>query len=192
MIKKRLAIFASGSGTNAINLVNYFANHSSIEVGILISNKKDAPVVHSFESQGLDVFVLDKSKASEGKVLIDICQNQGIDFVILAGYLQKIPDELITAFPKQIINIHPSILPSYGGPGMYGMHVHKAVKKAGENLTGVSIHLVNEDYDGGQLIAQFYCPISSEDSPEEIAQKVQVLEHTYFPTVVENYIKLLS
>jgi|TARA_R110000737_G_scaffold98184_1_gene132428 phosphoribosylglycinamide formyltransferase-1 len=191
MIKKRLAIFASGSGTNAINLVNYFTNHSSIEIGILISNKKDAPVVEACEKLGLDVFVLDNEKANQGSVLSSICLNQGIDFVVLAGYLRKIPDAFIAEYPKQILNIHPSILPNYGGEGMYGMRVHEAVKVAGEKLSGMSIHLVNSDFDGGQLIAQFYCSISATDTPKDIARKVQILEHAYFPTVVENYIKLL-
>jgi phosphoribosylglycinamide formyltransferase-1 len=191
MIKKRLAIFASGSGTNALNLVHFFSKHPTIEIGILISNKKNAPVVNACESLGLDVFVLDNEKVNQGTALNSICQNQGIDFVVLAGYLRKIPDEFIAAYPRQIINIHPSILPNFGGAGMYGMRVHQAVKTAGKKKSGISIHLVNHEYDDGELIAQFYCPILPNDSIEEIAKKVQVLEHAYFPTVVENYIKLL-
>lgn len=191
MIKKRLAIFASGSGTNALNLVNFFANHPFIEIGILICNKKDAPVVEACENLGMDVFVLDNEKANQGEVLLTICQNQGIDFVVLAGYLRKIPDVFIAKYPRNILNLHPSILPNYGGAGMYGMYVHEAVKAAGEKQTGISVHLVNSDYDSGQLIAQFYCSILPNESVVEIARKVQILEHTYFPTVVENYIKLL-
>ncbi|MFA7272416.1 MAG: formyltransferase family protein [Crocinitomicaceae bacterium] len=191
MIKKRLAIFASGSGSNALNLVDFFANHAEIEIGILISNKKEAPVVEACERLGLDVFVLDNEKVSQANVLSSICQNQGIDFVILAGYLRKIPDEFIAEYPNRIINIHPSLLPNFGGPGMYGMRVHQAVKESGKNNTGISIHLVNQEYDKGQLIAQFYCSVDNADTSEMIAKKVQILEHTYFPTVVENYIKLL-
>jgi phosphoribosylglycinamide formyltransferase 1 len=191
MIKKRLAIFASGSGSNALNLVDFFANHAEIEIGILISNKKDAPVVEACERLGLDVFVLDNEKVSQANILSSICQNQGIDFVVLAGYLRKIPNEFIAEYPNRIINIHPSLLPNFGGPGMYGMRVHQAVKESGKNNTGISIHLVNQEYDKGQLIAQFYCSVDPSDTAEMIAKKVQVLEHTYLPTVVENYIKLL-
>jgi phosphoribosylglycinamide formyltransferase 1 len=190
MIKKRLAIFASGSGTNALNLVNYFTNHPFIEIGILISNKKDAPVVGTCENLGLTIFVLDNEKVKQGDLLISICKNQGIDFVVLAGYLRKIPNEFIAKYPNQIINIHPSLLPNFGGPGMYGVHVHKAVKAAGEKQSGMSVHLVNGEYDDGQLIAQFYCSVLPSDTDATIAHKVQVLEHSYFPIVVENYIKL--
>ncbi len=190
MIKKRLAIFASGSGTNAINLVNYFANHSFVEIGILICNKKEAPVVKACENLGLDIYVLDNEKAGQGSVLTSICQNQGIDFIVLAGYLRKIPEDFISEYPDQIINLHPSLLPKYGGEGMYGTKVHEAVKSAGERNTGISIHLVNAKYDDGEMLAQFYCVISESDTVEDISKKVQQLEHTYFPIVVENYIKL--
>lgn len=189
MIKKRLAIFASGSGTNALNLVNFFANHSLIEIAILICNKKEAPVVVACEKLGLDVFVLDNEKVSQGSILMEICRNQGIDFVVLAGYLRKIPNDFIATYPFHILNIHPSILPEYGGAGMYGQKVHEAVKAGGEKKSGISIHLVNEEFDKGQMVAQFYCAIQPNDTTEEIARKVQILEQTYFPIVVENYIK---
>jgi len=188
MIKKRLAIFASGSGTNALKLVDYFANHPFIEIGILICNKKEAPVVEAFEKVGLNTFVLDNQKASQGKLLLSICQNQGVDFIVLAGYLRKIPDEFIAKYPKQIINIHPSLLPKFGGSGMYGMRVHEAVKAAGEKFSGISIHLVNANYDDGRIIAQFYCDLSENDAAVDISKKVQRLEHTFYPIVVENYI----
>ena len=190
MIKKRLAIFASGSGTNALNLVNYFSNHPLIEVGILISNKKYAPVIEAFEKIGLDVFILDNEKVSQGKILSEICKNQGIDFIVLAGYLRKIPDEFIAEYPKKIINIHPSLLPKFGGNGMYGLRVHEAVKAANEKYSGISIHLVNTDYDDGQMIAQFICALNKKDTAIDISKKIQILEHSYFPVVIENYIKL--
>jgi phosphoribosylglycinamide formyltransferase-1 len=188
MIKKRIAIFASGSGSNALNLINFFANHASIEVGIILSNKKDAPVVAACEELGLDVFVLNNSEVSEGERLIKICQNQGIDFIVLAGYLRKIPNELIDEYPQQIINIHPSLLPKFGGAGMYGLHVHDSVVSMGENESGISIHLVNSYFDGGQMIAQFFTPIKATDSAKEVEQKVRKLEIQYFPLVVEQYI----
>lgn len=190
MIKKRLAIFASGSGTNALKLVDYFTNHPYIEIGILICNKKDAPVVQAFEKIGLTAFILDNQKASQGKLLLNICKNQGVDFVVLAGYLRKIPDELIAKYPEQIINIHPALLPKFGGNGMYGMRVHEAVKAEREKFSGISIHLVNANYDDGQMIAQFYCNLSENDTVIDISKKVQRLEHTFYPIVVENYINL--
>ncbi len=188
MIKKRIAIFASGSGSNALNLINFFANHSAIEVGLILSNKKDAPVVDSCEKLGLDVFVLNNAEVSEGQRLISICQNQGIDYIVLAGYLRKIPDELIAEYPHQIINIHPSLLPKFGGAGMFGRHVHEMVVSMGEKESGISIHLVNSYYDGGQMLAQFYTPISPEDSAAIVEKKVRKLEIQYFPLVVEQYI----
>ncbi len=188
MIRKRIAIFASGSGSNALNLINFFANHQGIEVGIVLSNKKDAPVVSACEKLGMDVFVLNNAEVSEGERLISICQNQGIDFIVLAGYLRKIPNALIAAFPSRIINIHPSLLPKFGGAGMYGSHVHESVVSMGENESGISIHLVNSYYDGGQMIAQFFTPINSEDGAEAVEKKVRKLEAQYFPLVVEQYI----
>ncbi len=188
MIKKRIAIFASGSGSNALNLINFFANHPAVEVGIVLSNKKDAPVVNSCEELGLDVFALNNEEVSEGGRLVSICQNQGIDFVVLAGYLRKIPNELIDEYPQQIINNHPSLLPKFGGAGMYGAHVHEMVVSMGETESGISIHLVNSYYDKGQMIAQFYTPISPEDSAKKVEEKVRKLEIQYFPLVVEQYI----
>ena len=188
MIKKRIAIFASGSGSNALNLINFFANHPAVEAGIVLSNKKDAPVVNSCEELGLDVFALNNEEVSEGGRLVSICQNQGIDFVVLAGYLRKIPNELIDEYPQQIINNHPSLLPKFGGAGMYGAHVHEMVVSMGEIESGISIHLVNSYYDKGQMIAQFYTPISPEDSAKKVEEKVRKLEIQYFPLVVEQYI----
>ncbi len=189
MVKKRIAIFASGSGSNALNLINFFSNHSFIEVGIILSNKKTAPVVQACENLGLDVFVLNNEEVNDGQLLASICQNQGIDFIVLAGYLRKIPTELIKEYPHHIINIHPSLLPKYGGPGMYGKHVHEAVVLAKDTQTGISIHLVNADYDKGQLIAQFFTPIHNQDDTQAVEEKVKKLEALYFPMVVEKYIK---
>lgn len=191
MIKKRIAIFASGSGSNALNLVRYFAKHDSVEVGIILSNKKDALVVSTCEKLGLDVFILNNAEVSEGQRLISICQNQGIDFIVLAGYLRKIPNELINEYPNEIINLHPSLLPKYGGSGMYGSYVHAAVLEAGDKETGISIHLVNAEYDKGQMLAQFYTPLSKEENTTSILEKIKQLESTYLPIVVEKYITTL-
>lgn len=191
MIKKRIAIFASGSGSNALNLIHFFANHPAIEVGIILSNKKDAPVVNACENLGLDVFVLNNTEVSEGERLLSICQNQGVDFIVLAGYLRKIPQTLVDHYPREIINIHPALLPKFGGDGMYGEKVHAAVLAAGEKETGISIHLVNADYDKGRMLAQFYTPVASQENTATLLEKIKQLEATFFPTVVEKYILTL-
>ncbi|MFT5581047.1 MAG: phosphoribosylglycinamide formyltransferase-1 [Psychromonas sp.] len=188
MIKKRIAIFASGAGTNALNLINFFSNHSRIEVSLLISNKKNAPVIKNAEKLGVNVLSLDNEKVSKGEVLVDVCQNQGIDYIVLAGYLRKVPEELIAEYNEKIINLHPSLLPKHGGKGMYGMNVHEAVKSNKDEISGITIHLVNQEYDKGRFLAQFFTDIKPDNSPEDIAKKVQVLEHSYFPVVVEQYI----
>ncbi len=185
MEKKRLAIFASGSGSNALNLVNFFANHSTVEVAFVLSNKKEAKVLERCAQIGFTTKVIDNDFAADGEKMSRFCLNQEIDFIVLAGYLRMIPSELIQAFPNKIINVHPSLLPKYGGAGMYGMNVHKAVVEAGEKTSGITIHFVNEEYDKGQFIAQFHCALDTGDSAQDIAQKVQRLEHAYFPIVVE-------
>ena len=189
MEKKRLAIFASGSGSNALNLVNFFANHASVEVAFVLSNKKRKQrcllVVLEI---GFETKLVDNDFAADGMSMTTLCQNEKIDIITLAGYLRKIPNQLVEAYPNRIINIHPSLLPNYGGAGMYGMNVHNAVIAAGEKQSGMTIHFVNEQYDEGQYVAQFFCALSSSDKPEDVAKKVQSLEHAYFPKVVEQVV----
>jgi phosphoribosylglycinamide formyltransferase-1 len=185
MSKIRLALFASGSGSNAINIIDHFNGHSSVEIAFVLSNKKDAPVIEKSQMRSVETIILSNDLVSQGQVLIDICKEKAIDFVILAGYLRLIPSDFIHYFHERIINIHPSLLPKFGGQGMYGDHVHNAVLNTGEKETGISIHFVDEDFDQGRLIAQFYCPVNEEDTLDTIKNKIQQLEHSYFPVVIE-------
>ena len=189
MKKIKLAIFASGSGSNAKNIINYFYNHPTIEVSFILSNKSDAPIVSWSKENNLKVIVLSNEEVNNGELLIQHCIENDIHTIVLAGYLRKIPADFIRHYNEKIINIHPSLLPKFGGKGMYGVYVHEAVKAANENQTGITIHYINENFDEGRFLAQFYCPISPEDSVEMIQAKVHDLEHNYFPIVIENSIQ---
>lgn len=188
MNKTRIAIFASGTGSNAINLIHHFKNHASIEVGFVLSNKKDAPVLASAKELGIEVLYHSNADVSNGAFLVKLCKSHKIDWVILAGYLRLIPTQLIQAFDNKIINLHPSLLPKYGGKGMHGVHVHEAVMINNEIESGITIHFVNEEFDKGRVIAQFTCSISDKDSVASLAQKIHVLEQSYLPTVIEKTI----
>ncbi len=185
---KRLAILASGSGSNAEKIMEYFQDSEKGEVAIIGSNKTDAFVLERAKKFNVPTFVFNKAELTYGKVLEEL-RKAKIDWVILAGFLLKVPEELIAAFPEKMINIHPALLPSYGGKGMYGMNVHRAVKAAGETHTGITIHLVNENFDEGKIIFQSATEIGPKDSPEDIAKKVHELEHKYFPEVIESLLK---
>lgn len=185
MGKKSLVIFASGTGSNALNLVNFFATHPAVEVAFVLSNKSSAPVVEKAENLGIPVKVINNELAADAAEMLRICSPNEIDFIVLAGYLRKVPEAFVAAFPNKIINVHPSILPNYGGPGMYGKHVHEAVVKAKEAQSGITIHFVNEEYDQGAYIAQLYCSLEKDETPSTLASKIQQLEHHYFPIVVE-------
>ncbi|SFN62096.1 phosphoribosylglycinamide formyltransferase-1 [Algoriphagus ornithinivorans] len=182
---KRLAILASGSGSNAEKIMEQFQKSTKGKVVLIASNKSEAFVLERAKKFDVPTFTFSK-KEMEAGVLLKKLQEEQIDWVILAGFLLKIPDELIRAFPERMVNIHPALLPNYGGKGMYGMHVHEAVKANGDQQTGITIHLVNEHYDEGKIIFQAATPVSKEDSPETIAQKVHALEHRYFPEVIES------
>jgi phosphoribosylglycinamide formyltransferase-1 len=182
---KKIAILASGSGTNAEKIMEYFQHSKKGKVVLVASNKKDAFVLERAKKFQVPTFVFSKSELESG-ILTDKLQSLGIDLVVLAGFLLKIPDNLIQAFPNQIVNIHPALLPNYGGKGMYGAHVHQAVKDSGDTETGITIHLVNEHYDEGKIIFQAAVQVSPIDSSDDIAQKVHQLEHKYFPNVIES------
>ncbi|HLW40195.1 MAG TPA: phosphoribosylglycinamide formyltransferase [Brumimicrobium sp.] len=187
MKKKRIAIFASGSGSNAIKMLDFFKNSKQIEVALLLSNNKNAGVLEKTKNKIKQV-VISNEEAKNGGFIKSIMNDNNVDYIILAGYLRKIPEELIRAFPEQIINIHPALLPKYGGKGMYGMNVHKSVFENKEQESGITIHLVNEKYDEGKILAQHKVALSLEDTPEEIQKKVLEIEHKYFSSVVETYI----
>lgn len=181
----RLAILASGSGSNAEKIMEHFRHSTKAEVALVSSNKADAFVLERAKKFGVPTFTFSKKEMDAG-VLLAKLQAEKIDWVILAGFLLKIPDELIRAFPDHMVNIHPALLPKYGGKGMYGAHVHEAVKASGDTETGITIHLVNEHYDEGKIIFQAATAVTPEDTPDTIAQKVHALEHRYFPEVIES------
>lgn len=183
-----IAIFASGSGSNADKILSYFSGHSSIKVALIVCNRKEAGVWQIAENHGVKCCYSNKTSLYESNDIISLLQEEGIDWIILAGFLLKIPNNILESYPDKIINIHPALLPKFGGKGMYGLHVHKAVVAANESETGITIHLVNENYDEGRVIAQFSTPVSSLDSAEDVQKKVQQLEHQYFPKSIENYI----
>lgn len=188
MHKKRIAIFASGTGSNAINLIHHFSTNEQIEVAFVLSNKADAPVLNSAQSLGIPTFCYTNQQVADGVFLQSLCEKQRIDWVILAGYLRKVPTELIAAYPERMINLHPSLLPKYGGKGMYGANVHKAVLAAKEEQSGITIHFVNEEFDKGRIIAQLYCAVDQADDLQRLTEKIKWLEQSYLPLVIEKTI----
>lgn len=182
---KKIAIFASGSGTNAQNIMEYFKNNPDIGVEIVLSNKPEAKVLERAEKLDVPTVVFTKKQLYESSFVIDLLRGKKIDLIVLAGFLWLIPANLIQAFPEKMINIHPALLPKYGGKGMYGKKVLETVIENKEKETGISIHFVNEKYDEGRIIFQTKCRIDETDSVEEIATKVHLLEYQYFPEVIE-------
>jgi phosphoribosylglycinamide formyltransferase 1 len=181
----RIAVLASGSGTNAENIIRYFAKKKSVEVTAVISNKKNAKVLERASDLKIPTHHFDKKSFFEGEEVVTLLSEKA-DFIILAGFLLKIPQNILTAFPNKIVNIHPALLPKFGGKGMYGMHVHNAVKAQKEKETGITIHYVNENYDEGAIIFQAKTAVSSTDSAEDIAKNIHILEQKHFPNVIES------
>ena len=190
-MKKRIAIFASGSGSNAQKILEYFKDHSSAEVSIILSNNPDAYVLQRADNFEIPTHVFDRDEFYHSDDVLNLLTNLQIDLIVLAGFLWLIPANLIQAFPDRIINIHPALLPSYGGKGMYGSHVHQAVLEAKESESGITIHYVNERFDEGKIIYQAKYKIEPNDTIELIQFKGQQLEHLHYPKVIENIIKEL-
>lgn len=187
----KIAIFASGSGSNAENIIKYFANNEDVNIQLIVSNKEDAYVHQRAKNLGVESVTYSRSDFYHtGKVLECLLQ-KGIDFIVLAGFLLKIPENLLCAYPDKIINIHPALLPKFGGKGMYGDNVHKAVVESGDAESGITIHYVNENYDEGAVIFQAKCPVSATDSYEDVAKKVHALEYTYFPVIIDKLLNKL-
>ena len=183
---KNIAIFASGSGTNAQKIMERFENHPDIRVRLVLVNNPQAGVIQRAEKFGVPVVVFNRDQFSNNNEIVEMLLENNIDLVVLAGFLWLIPSAMVEAFPNKIINIHPALLPKYGGKGMYGDRVHQAVIEAGEHESGITIHYVNEKYDEGAVIAQFTCPVEKADSPDDLATKIHRLEHQYFPQVIED------
>lgn len=185
----RLAIFASGSGTNAENVSRFFRNHPDAEVKLILTNKKDAGVILRSEKLGIPCIIFDRKDFYETDTVLNQLKKHKIDFIILAGFLWLVPDYLLKNYPGKIINIHPALLPKYGGKGMYGQHVHETVLSNHETESGITIHFVNEHYDAGDIIFQARCSIDKDETPESLAMKVHELEYEYFPKVIEKLVK---
>ena len=186
--KIRLAVFVSGGGTNLENIINYFSADEQVEVSMVVSNKADAYALQRAKNHGIPNVVISRKQFAEDEATV-MAAVKDCDYIILAGFLVKVPDYLIDAYPKRIINIHPALLPKYGGKGMYGHHIHEAVKAAGEKETGITIHFVNNELDAGEHIAQFKVTLSDEDTADTIAAKIHELEQAHFPKVIESVIK---
>lgn len=189
---KNIWVFASGSGSNAEKLFAYFNRHPRYRITGLLCNNPQAGVAGKAQAAGVPVFTMDNAELREPGKLQQLLTGNGVDYIILAGFLRKIPDDVTRHFADRILNIHPALLPKFGGQGMYGMHVHRAVKEAGETETGITIHLVNEQYDKGRVLLQSSVAVEAGDSPEDIAHKVQELEHRHFAAACEAYFDSLS
>jgi len=189
---KKIAVFASGSGTNAQNIAEYFLVVRDIRVSLVLANKPDAFVLERAKKLGIPSLVFTRKEFYESEVILDALQRNKIDFIVLAGFLWLIPDYLLKAFSCRIINIHPALLPKYGGKGMYGDKVHQAVIQSGDKQTGISIHYVNDHYDEGEIIFQDSFDILPEDTAESIAKKVHALEYLHFPRIIEETIRAVD
>ncbi|TVZ56522.1 formyltetrahydrofolate-dependent phosphoribosylglycinamide formyltransferase [Lutibacter sp. Hel_I_33_5] len=184
---KRIVIFASGSGTNAENIIKYFQSSETILVTKVLTNNEHAKVIDKCKNLKINHLHFDKNAFSITDSVLNLLKTEA-DYIILAGFLWKIPSKIVEAFPNKIINIHPALLPNYGGKGMYGMNVHKAVKKNNDKESGITIHYVNENYDEGAIIFQAKTSIYANDTPEDIAKKIHKLEYKYFPKIIEKVI----
>ena len=184
-MEKNVAILASGSGSNAENIIRYFQNSKDIVFPLIISNKANAYVHERAKNLGVISYTFEKNDFENGKVL-DLLKEYHVNFIILAGFLLKVPDNLLQTYPDRIINIHPALLPKFGGKGMYGSYVHEAVVAAKEKESGITIHYVNENYDEGKIIFQAKCEVLSDDTADDVAEKVHALEYKFFPMVIES------
>jgi phosphoribosylglycinamide formyltransferase-1 len=188
MSQTNIAIFASGSGSNCENIIRYFEKSESVSIQLVVSNKADAYVLERARKLNVPSVVVSKSELNDSNTMMPIMRQYAIDFIVLAGFLPLIPNFMIDAFPHRIINIHPALLPKYGGKGMWGHHVHEAVKAAGEKETGMTVHWVTPVCDAGEIIAQFRVALSPNDTVDEIAEKEHQLEMEHFPKVIESII----
>jgi phosphoribosylglycinamide formyltransferase-1 len=187
----RLAIFASGSGSNCENIIRYFHDSDSVLIPLVISNKAEAYVLERAKALNVPTAVITKAQLNDASVMLPLLRQYQIDFIVLAGFLPLIPNYLIETFPRRIVNLHPALLPKFGGKGMWGHHVHEAVKAAGETETGMTVHWVTPVCDGGEIIAQYHVALSPTDSADDIAEKEHKLEMKYFPLVLEQILKPL-
>lgn len=184
----KIAVFASGSGTNAENIIKFFKENKKIEISLIFSNNKNAYVIQRAVNHNIKHYIFSRPDFYESKNILQILHENDIDYIVLAGFLWLIPEYLIDAYPNKIINIHPALLPKYGGKGMYGMKVHESVVVNQEKETGISIHFVNKEYDKGAVIFQAKCRVLPNDTPEDVAKKVHELEYMHFPKIIDQVI----
>ncbi len=184
--KIHIAIFASGAGSNAQKIIDYFKNHSHVSIALIVCNKPEAGVLTIAAKEVIPTLLIEKERFFRGDAYIDILKEYQISFIVLAGFLWKIPQALVVAYPDKIVNIHPALLPKYGGKGMYGHFVHEAVIANAEKESGITIHFVNENFDEGTHIFQATCPVLPDDTPDSLAERIHKLEHTHFPKVIES------
>ena len=188
----KVAIFASGAGSNAEKIINYFSGYEKVKITLLVCNKPDAGVIKIAEAATIPVLLIEKEQFFRGDAYVEILKEFGINLIVLAGFLWKVPKQLIATFPDKIINIHPDLLPNYGGKGMYGHFVHEAVIANEEKESGITIHFVNENFDEGKHIFQASCPVLPTDTPETLAARIHQLEHAHFAPIIETVIKNLE
>ena len=188
-----VALFASGEGTNAENLINYFSASKEVKIKLVVTNNAEAGIVKRAEAHKKNIQIISKQALTNyTEQIIDFLQTEKVDLIVLAGFLLKIPEKLIQAFPNRIINIHPALLPKHGGKGMYGRYVHEAVIKAKEKESGITVHYVNEEYDKGAAILQELCKVDEHETIETLEEKIRALEYFYFPKAVEKVIEELK
>ena len=187
-MKTKIAIFASGSGTNAEEIIRHFQNHERIEVSLILSNNPKAYVLQRAKKHKIPHFVFTREMIYKEKIVDEVLRLNGIDFIVLAGFMWLIPERYVRNFISKMVNIHPALLPKYGGKGMYGNHVHEAVVKNKETESGITIHWVNEEYDEGNIIFQAKCKVNPSDTAEDVANKIHRLEHEHYPKIIEKAI----
>ena len=188
---KHIAIFASGTGSNALKIIEHFEQHPNIQVSLIVSNKATAPVLDIAKQRSIPSLLLQRSYFYQSEDILKDLDTYSIDFIVLAGFLWLIPEYLVQSYTKRMVNIHPALLPKYGGKGMYGMNVHRAVHAAEEKESGITIHYVNSQYDEGAIVFQAPCAIEPKDQPKDIAAKVRQLEHQHFAPVIEGLLNTL-
>lgn len=187
-MKRRIAIFASGNGSNFQRIAEYFEGNTGIEIAVLYSNRPDAYALERAANLGIPAVVFNRERFYHSADILTDMQSRHIDWIVLAGFLWLVPDNILLAYKDRILNIHPALLPRYGGKGLYGMRVHEAVVDAGDTESGITIHLVNEHYDEGQVIFQASCPVLPGDTAEDLARKIHLLEYEHFPRVIEKLV----
>ena len=190
-MRKKIAIFASGNGTNAENIIRYFQENASVSVDLVLTNKCDAFVLERAKGLGVISEYFSRAEWENGEAILELLSSRKIDFIVLAGFLARVPNRLLHAYPNKIINIHPALLPKFGGKGMYGDHVHEAVVAAGEKESGITIHYINEHYDEGAIVRQVKCSVLPQDTPDDVAKKVHALEYEYYPQVIKELVDRL-